>query len=123
MKRLAVTAATILLSVGLSFAAAKTAKKQAKAAVEKTYYGVVTETNCGCKRHMGDPAACIKLCVGQGSKYALCSHGKVYVLDPQEMAAEHPAQHVRVKGTLAGTTITATSIEEVPAKKAKAKKS
>jgi hypothetical protein len=126
MKRLAVTAATILLGAGLSFAAVKTVKKQAKAAAtEKTFYGVVTDTHCGAKGHMGDPATCMKGCIEKGAKYALASRGKVYVLDPQEMAAEHPAQHVRVKGTLSGNTITATSIEEVQPKKAapKAKKS
>jgi len=119
MKRFAVTAAAILLSVGLSYAATKTAKAAPK---EKTFHGVVTDTHCGAKGHMGDPVACIKKCVGAGSKYALASRGKVYVLDPQEMAAEHPAQHVVVKGTLSGDTITATSITEAPAKKPKAKK-
>jgi hypothetical protein len=110
----------IFLSVGLSFAAVNVAKKQGKMAPkEKTFHGVVTDTHCGAKGHMGDPAACIKKCVGESSKYALAVGKKVYVLDPQEMAAEHPAQHVIVKGTLAGDTITASSIEEAPAKKGK----
>jgi hypothetical protein len=123
MKRFAVTAAAVVLSAGLSFAAANAAKKQEKKAPkEKTFYGVVTDTHCGTHQHMGDPATCIKKCVSEGAKYALASHGKVYVLDPQEMAAEHPAQHVRVMGMLEGDTITASSIEEVPGKKKTTKK-
>lgn len=108
-KRLLAAAMAVLFCAGVGFAAGTHTQKTAK---EKTLTGVITDTHCGLGPHMGPPAECVKKCVGMGAKYALASHGKVYVLDPQSMAAEHPGgSHVRVKGTLEGMTIHATSIQ------------
>jgi len=49
----------------------------------------------------------------------------VYVLDPQEKAAEYASQKVRVKGAVSGDTLNfkTIEIEETQPKKGKAKKS
>jgi hypothetical protein len=107
-KRLLVTAVLVLFFAGLSFAAGSRASNTAKAG---TYVGVITDTHCGLGPHHGPAAQCVKMCVRMGAKYALASQGKVYVLDPQSLAAKHPGgSQVRVTGTLEGNTIHATSI-------------
>lgn len=107
-KRLLTAAIAVLFFAGLGFAAGNNAQKTAKA---QTLTGVITDTHCGAKGHMGPAAECVAGCIKHGAKYALASKGKVYVIDPQEMAAEHPGgSSVRVKGTVEGDTIHATSI-------------
>lgn len=118
-KRLLATAVAVLLFGGIGFAAS--AKKAQKTPKERTFVGVVTDTHCGLKGHMGPAAECVKKCVDGGAKYALGYRGKVYVLDPQDMAADHAGARVRVKGTMEGDTIHATSIEAVMAKTSKKK--
>ncbi len=111
-KRLFMTAVAILFATGLTLAAPK--------GKEGTWAGWVTDTHCGAKGANADHAACAKKCVEQdGAKYALYDNAtkKVYVLEPQDQAAAHVAQHVRVKGSLEGDTITVSSIEEAPAGK------
>lgn len=104
----------VLFFAGLTFAAGSNARKSAN---QKTYVGVITDTRCGLGPHHGPAAQCVKMCVSMGAKYALASNKKVYVLEPQSMAAKHPGgSHVRVMGTLEGDTIHATSIEAVKAK-------
>jgi hypothetical protein len=113
-KRLLTIAIATLFFAGLTFAAGANGQKSSK---EGTYVGVITDTHCGAKGHMGPAAECVKKCVSMGAKYALASEGKVYVLEPQSMAAKHPGgSHVRVMGTLEGNTIHATSITAVNTK-------
>lgn len=107
-KRLLAAAISVLFFVGLTFAAGTHAQKSK----EMTLSGVITDTHCGTKGHMGSAAECVKKCVSMGAKYALASNGKVYVIEPQSMAAKHPGgSQVVVKGTVEGMTIHATSIE------------
>ena len=113
-KRLLVAAVAVLFFAGLAFAAGNGASNAAK---ERTFVGVITDSHCGVKGHMGPAAECVKGCVAHGAKYALAYRGKAYILEPQEMAAKHPGgAHVRVRGTLEGDTIHATSIEAVASK-------
>lgn len=113
-KRLLTIAVAVLFCAGLTFAAGAKSHQTAK---EGSYVGVITDTHCGAKGHMGPAAECVKKCVSMGAKYALASNGKVYVLEPQSMAAKHPGgTHVRVEGKLEGDTIHATSITAVPTK-------
>lgn len=110
-KRVLVAAAAVLLFAGISFAAGAKTKN---APAEKTYVGVITDTHCGVKGHMGSAAECVKKCISMGAKYALAYRGKAYVIDPQTMAADHPGgSRVRVSGTIEGDTIHATSITAV----------
>ena len=107
-KRLLTAAIAVFFVAGLSFAAGTTAQK----AKVQTLTGVITDTHCGAKGHMGSADECVKKCISMGAKYALAVGKKVYVIDPQEMAAKHPGgAEVRVKGTVEGDTIHATSIE------------
>ncbi|MDE3135354.1 MAG: hypothetical protein KGL59_02165 [Acidobacteriota bacterium] len=109
-KRLLAAAIAVFFVAGLSFAAGNKAQK----AKMETLTGVITDTHCGANGHMGSADACVKKCIGMGAKYALAVGKKVYVLDPQEMAAEHPGgAEVRVKGTVEGDTIHASSIAAV----------
>lgn len=110
-KRLLATAIAVLFCAGLSFAAGTHAQKMGKT---ETLTGVITDTHCGLGPHMGPPAECVKKCVSMGAKYALASHGKVYVIEPQSLAADHPGgSHVRIRGKVEGMTIHATSIMAV----------
>lgn len=112
-KRLLMTAVAILFAAGLTLAAPK--------GKEGSWTGWVTDTHCGAKGTSAEHAACAKKCVEQnGAKYALYDTAtkKVYVLEPQDQAASHAAQHVKVKGTIEGDTITIASIEEAAAGKA-----
>ena len=84
-----------------------------------SWKGTITDTHCGTKAHTGDPADCMKKCVGMGSKYALLSGDKVYVLEPQDKVAEHAGHKAKVQGTLEGDTIKVASIEMAKAKEAK----
>lgn len=102
----------ILLVAGVSQAAKQAKPKQG------TWSGVVTDTHCGTKGHMGDAAACIKKCVDGGAKLALLTEGHVFMLDPQKKAAGHENHQVTVKGHLDGDTIHVTSIEIAQAKPA-----
>jgi hypothetical protein len=81
-----------------------------------SWKGTITDTHCGTKAHMGDPADCMKKCAGMGSKYALLSADKVYVLEPQDKVAEHAGHKVKVQGTLEGNTIKVASVEMAKAK-------
>lgn len=113
-KRLLTIAVAVLFFAGLTFAAGA---KNHPAAKEGTYVGVITDTHCGLGPHHGAAAECVKMCVKMGAKYALASQGKVYLLEPQSLAAEHPGgSHVRVTGELEGETIHAKSITAVKAK-------
>jgi hypothetical protein len=115
-KRLLATAMGVLLFAGMSFAAGKKTQKAPKV---KTYAGVITDTHCGTKGHMGPAAECVKKCVSMGAKYALAYKGKVYVVEPQSAAEPHAGEKVQVKGTIEGTTIHAESIVAAKAKKSK----
>ena len=100
----------LLLAAGFSMAAQKSR--------EGTWQGTITDTHCGTKAHMGDPADCMKKCIGMGSKYALLSDDKVYVLEPQDKVAEHAGHKVKVQGTLEADTIKVSSVEMAEAKEA-----
>ncbi len=119
-KRLLISAVAVLFLASLGFASAQ--KKAA--AKEKSYVGWITDDHCGAKGAKAGHEECLKKCVGMGSKYALYSAKtkKVYILDPQDKAAEHADHHVKVTGTVEGDTLHITSISMVEGKKAAGKK-
>ena len=95
-------------------------------AAEKTYSGVVSDSNCGMKHAKGgdEAAACIAKCVSGGAKYTLISGKKSYNLEPQDKFSNFAGKHVRLKGTLSGDMITASDVSAATAAKKKtAKKS
>jgi hypothetical protein len=89
-------------------------------AATQTIDGVVSDTMCG-KKHMlsGKSAAeCIRICVKEGSSYAIVVGDKVYTLASKPQAiAPFAGKHVRVEGDLKNNTLTVTSIHEATAEK------
>ena len=107
-KRLLFVGLAVLLAAGISLAGEKGKSE------EKSLTGWITDSHCGAKGAKEGHADCATKCVkGQGAKYALVTpeDGKVYVLDPQDKAAEHAGHHVKVKGTVEGDTLKVASIE------------
>ena len=102
----------LIVVIALAFVANLT--WAAGAAKDSSWVGWVTDTHCGAKGANAKHADCAKKCVeSQGAKYALYTPAdkKVYVLDPQDKAAEHAGHHVKVTGTVEGETIKVKSIE------------
>jgi len=113
VKRLLMCVAVVLFAAGLAFTAQKSAAKNG------TYSGWITDSACGAKGASAEHASCAKKCVKeQGAKYALYNteDKKVYILDPQDQAAENLGHPVTVTGTLDGNTIHVTSISASGAK-------
>ena len=118
-KRLFFVGLAVLLAAGISLAGEKGKSE------EKALTGWITDSHCGAKGAKEGHADCATKCVKtQGAKYALVTpeDGKVYVLDPQEKAAEHAGHHVKVKGTIEGDTLKVASIEMTGEQKGMEKK-
>ena len=116
LKRVAFCAAAILVVAGLSLAG----QQQKASSSEGSWTGWVTDTQCGAKGANANHADCAAKCVKEkDAKYALydTKDKKVYILDPQDGAAEHSAHHVKVSGTLDGDTIHVTSYKMIGSKK------
>lgn len=117
-KRLLICAVVVVLVSGFSLAADKNAK-------DGSWTGWITDTHCGAKGDNAKHADCAKRCVEmQGAKFALYTptDKKVYVLEPQDEAADHAGQHVKVTGTVEGDTIKVKSIEMTGEQKGQEKK-
>ena len=82
----------------------------------QTFSGTVSDSMCGAKHMMpGDPAGCLRACVGKGSKYALVSGEKVYTLETSDKATldkldKLANQQTKVTGTAEGDTIQVRSV-------------
>ena len=106
-RRLMVCMAALLFVAGIAFTGQKDTGKAG------SWSGVITDDMCGAKGAKAEHAACASKCVKEhGAKYALynAADKKVYILDPQDKAAEHAGHEVTVAGTLDGNTIHVTSI-------------
>jgi hypothetical protein len=117
-KRLLVSLLAVLLVAGVSLAGEKS--KEAS----DSWTGWITDTMCGAKGEKAAHADCATKCVKEmGAKWALynSSDGKLYVLEPQDKAAGHAGQHVKVKGTVEGNTIKLVAIEPTGEQKGKEK--
>jgi hypothetical protein len=81
------------------------------ATATQTLTGKVSDAMCGAKHREGvDPAACTRVCVQKGAKYALVVGDKVYTLDTSNQAELNELnklawEQARVKGTVNGDTI------------------
>jgi len=119
-KRLFVSVVAVLLLAGVVLAGEEGKAK------EGTWSGWVTDTMCGAKGQKASHADCATKCVKEmGAKWALYNDadGKVYMLEPQDKAAPHAGQQVKVKGTVEGTTIKVSSIEMAEKKEGEKKPS
>ncbi len=91
-------------------------------AAEKSWSGVISDSNCGLKHAKASDAAaaCVAKCVEGGAKYVLVSQGKLYQLTPQDkINAKLAGRNAKIEGTLSGDTITVTSAAAAAAKQAK----
>lgn len=103
---------TLVVASGLTVSPAFAAKG-------KAFTGTVSDSMCGAKHAMGDPAPCTRACVGKGSKYALVVGDKVYTLETSDKAAlatldKQAGAKVTVTGTEKDNTITVTSVTAAP---------
>lgn len=90
-----------------------TAALTSTALAAQSFDGVVTDSMCGLKHMMPgkSDAQCIQECVKAGSKYVLVVGAKTYTLGAKpEKLAPFAGQHVRVDGSLQGTTLNVQSI-------------
>ena len=77
-----------------------------------SWTGWITDTQCGANGAKEGHGDCAKRCAGRGEKLALIdSEGHLFVLEPQEKAAESAGEYVKVTGTLADGTIQIEAIE------------
>src|SRR5437588_2964771 len=96
-----------------------------KAAEQRTLTGIVSDSMCGAKHMAKDKSAaeCTRMCVKQGSDYALVAGKKVYVLKGNASDLDkYAGERVTVKGSVTGNTITAASVNAATKMK-KSKKS
>jgi hypothetical protein len=83
-------------------------------AQEQTLQGTVTDAMCGMQHRGANAAACLKGCVGKGSKYALVVGDKVYELTGQEAElAKIGAGTAKVTGKVDGLKVAVSSVSPV----------
>lgn len=96
-----------------SFAQTAPEKKDIKPGKQDTFTGVISDSMCGGKHMMKDESAaeCTRICVKQGSDYALVVGKKVYSLKGKASYLDkYAGEQVTVKGTLSGNTIHAETV-------------
>ena len=91
----------------------------ASAGGQQKFTGEVGDAMCGRKHMEGTPAECTRVCVKQGSKYALVIDDKIYALDTSDNAVlasldQQAGKRVTVTGALKGDDIEVSSV--APAK-------
>jgi hypothetical protein len=107
VKRLMICMSLLFFAAGIAFTGQQDTGKQG------TWSGFITDDMCAAKGAKAEHAACATKCVKEhGAKYALynAEDKKVYILDPQDKAAEHAGHEVTVAGKVDGNTIHITSI-------------
>lgn len=104
-KIIRVVAATLLL--GTVSVLAQTA------GTKRTLTGIVSDAMCGQTHMIKDktPAECVRICIKDGSKYALVVGNTVYTLTGHEEAIDKLAgQKASVTGMVKGDTMMVTSV-------------
>jgi hypothetical protein len=103
--------ATVVLGTGL------TVVPGVAAGNTQTFTGKVSDAMCGAKHMEGGiaPAACVRVCVQKGAKYALVVGDKVYTLDTSDKAALDELnklawEQAKVTGTANGDTISVKAV-------------
>ncbi len=101
-----------LLSAGMLFAQQGKGKPAPARAV--TVSGVISDAMCGAKHMMKHKSAaeCTRECVKKGSKFALVSGDKLYILEGHEAELDkYAGQRVTISGMLKGDTITVHAVK------------
>lgn len=84
-------------------------------AAPKIHVGTVSDAMCGVKHVAGKSLACTRLCVQHGSKYALVTGDKAYMLDTKDKAVLEKlnalaGKTASVKGAMNGNMIEVDSV-------------
>jgi hypothetical protein len=99
----------------LVFAAALTVGPvQLSAANSRELTGIVSDSMCGASHMLKDKTAaeCTRMCVKDGSNYALVVGDKVYVLSGHETELDKLAgQKATVKGDVSGANVKVSSVQ------------
>jgi hypothetical protein len=107
---LQVLMAAVVLSAGLAVVPIMAA------GTTQTLTGKVSDAMCGAKHtERLAPAACVRVCVQKGAKYALVVGDKVYTLDTSDQATLETLnklawEQAKVTGTADGTTISVKTV-------------
>jgi len=83
-------------------------------ALAETFKGVVSDTMCSkntAKASSPDHAACAQSCIKGGDKPVLVVGSKIYKIANPDKLVAFAGKTVTVDGSLAGTTITVTSVK------------
>jgi hypothetical protein len=111
LRMLQVWMATMVLSTGLAVVPGVAAGNT------QTFTGKVSDAMCGAKHTENGiaPAACVRVCVQKGAKYALVVGDKVYTLDTSDKAALDELnklawEQAKVTGTANGNTISVKAV-------------
>ena len=86
----------------------RTSKSAGSSAAPRTLTGTVSDSMCGAHHMAKDKSAaeCTRVCVKQGTKYALVVGKKVYTLEGHEADLDKLAgMKATVKGSLSGETV------------------
>jgi hypothetical protein len=87
---------------------------QLSAANQQQLTGVVSDSMCGASHMAKDKTAaeCTRMCVKDGSKYALVVRDKVYTLSGHEAELDKLAgEKARIKGDVSGTDVKVSSVQ------------
>jgi len=106
---LALSIATLVVVAG----AATGALQRLHTSNERTYEGVVTCSRCGARHSAAigqTAAACARICVHQGAKFALAAGDKTYLLDADPYTLKRlSGQRIGVVGVATGNTVRVSS--------------
>ena len=127
MKKLVVMLFTLPLALTLSLPVlAQTAAKQGRHYKEHTYYGDISDSNCGAHHHTpGNARACTLECIKHGAKYVFVTRGKVLMIENQKLPEleKFAGEHVRIMGIRSadGKDISVANIRAAKRREAKKK--
>ncbi len=105
------TLSAMLMAAQMQMPASKPANSSA---APKTLTGTVSDAMCGAHHMAKDKTAaeCTRVCVKQGTKYALVVGKKVYTLEGHEEELDKLAgMEATVKGKVSGETVAVQSVE------------
>jgi hypothetical protein len=114
--KIVTTTMAVLFLGAIAFAGPQEKKADSTKTMAKTYYAVVSDSNCGLKHSMAgaDAAACVEKCVKGGAKYALVYHKKLYQAEPQDKFEGMGGKRVKITGSMTADTITADTVTALP---------
>jgi hypothetical protein len=104
----------LFIITAMVLSSAFTIAADTKSGTDKTLTGVVSDSMCGAQHMAKDKtaAACTKMCVKDGSKYALVVGNDVYTLQGHEGELDKLAgEKVTVKGKVSGMTVDVQSVQ------------